>query len=308
MFEFKQLQCFVAVSEELNFRRAASRMHMTQPPLSRQIRLLEHEMQVQLFARTSRSVELTPAGSSFLPEARRLLALAANAAISAQRIARGESGLMNLGFTAGSSYSFLPKLLALTNAHLKDIDIVLHEMMTRDQIESLRTHAIDVSVLRRIFEAPNIGVACVARETMMLAVPHGHRFAKGHMPTINELKGEPFITFSPVDGPYFYELVERIFSNADVPTRYVQRLGQIHSILALVSAGQGIALVPESARALHFDRVVIRKVKMSPVYAELYLAWAKDNPNPALPLFRKVVLAQMASSFKEPGSAGSQKR
>ena len=91
-------------------------------------------------------------------------------------------------------------------------------------------------------------------------------------------------------------------------TRYVQRLGQIHSILAMVSAEQGIALVPERARALHFDRVAIRKVKMPPVYAELYLAWAKDNPNPALPLFRKVVLAQMASSFKELGSAGSQKR
>jgi len=147
MFELRQLQCFVAVSEELNFRRAASRIHMTQPPLNRQIPLLEHEMQVQLFARTSRSVELTPAGSSFLPEARRLLALADNAASSAQRIARGESGFLNLGFTAGSSYRFLPKLLAPTKAYLRDIDIVLHEIMTRDQIESLRTQAIDVGVL-----------------------------------------------------------------------------------------------------------------------------------------------------------------
>jgi DNA-binding transcriptional LysR family regulator len=295
MFDLRQLQCFVAVGEELHFRRAALRMHMTQPPLSRQIRLLEYEMQVQLFVRTNRSVKLTPAGRAFLSEARRLLALAENAAASAQRIARGDSGLLNLGFTAGSSYSFLPRLLAHTNVYLKNIDIVLHEMMTRDQIEALHAHAIDISVLRRIFEATNIEVACVAREMMMLAVPRGHRFASGRMPTLEDLKGEPFITFSPSDGPYFYELVERLFRNAGVPTQYVQRVGQIHSILALVSAGQGIALVPESARALQFNRVLIRKIKMPPVFAELFLAWAKDNPNPALPPFRRVVLKQFAT-------------
>jgi DNA-binding transcriptional LysR family regulator len=295
MFELRQLQCFVAVGEELHFRRAAARMHMTQPPLSRQIRLLEHEMQVELFVRTNRSVRLTPAGSAFLKEARRLLAHAGNAASSAQRISRGESGLLNLGFTAGSSYSFLPKLLAHTNSYLKNIDIVLHEMVTRDQIEALHAHAIDVSVLRRTFETPNLEVACVAREMMMLAVPHGHPLAAGRMPTLNDLKNELFITFSPVDGPYFYELVERLFKNAGVPTQYVQRVGQIHSILALVSAGQGVALVPESARALHFNRVVIRKIKMPPTFAELFLAWAKDNANPALPLFRRVVLKQFAA-------------
>jgi DNA-binding transcriptional LysR family regulator len=298
MFELRQLQCFVAVGEELNFRRAAVRMHITQPPLSRQIRLLEYEMAVQLFVRTSRSVTLTPAGGAFLQEARRLLALAANAASSAQQIARGESGLINLGFTAGSSYSFLPKLLAHAKTQLKKVDIVLHEMLTRDQIEALQANAIDISVLRRTFKTPNIESVCVAREAMMLAVPHGHRLAKGRMPTIQDLQGEPFITFSPVDGPYFYELVERIFSTAGAPAQYVQRLGQIHSILALVSAGQGIALVPESARVLHFDRVVIRRIKMTPVFAELYIAWAADNANPAIRLFRQAVLSQLTSSLR----------
>jgi len=281
---------------------------MTQPPLSRQIHMLEHELQVQLFVRTSRSVTLTPAGGAFLQETRRLLALAGNAASSAQRIARGESGLLSLGFTAGSSYSFLPRLLAYTNTYMKGTDIVLHEMLTRDQNEALQAHTIDIGILRLTSNTPNIEVVCVAREMMMLAVSHGHRLAKGRMPTIGDLKEEPFITFSPVDGPYFYELVERIFSSANVPTQYLQRVGQIHSILALVSAGQGIALVPESARALHFDRVVIRKIKMPPVFAELYLAWAKDNANPALPHFCKVVLAQLKSSFKESGNAASHKR
>ena len=295
MFELRQLQCFVAVAEELNFRRAAARMYMTQPPLSRQVRLLEHELRVELFLRTNRTVRLTPAGIAFLKEARRLLALADNAASSAQRVARGESGLIKLGFTGGSSYSFLPKLLAQTGTIIKSIDIVLHEMMTRDQIDALQSHAIDLGILRGPLDAPDLESASIAREMMMLAVPRGHQFAKGRMPSLTDLKNEPFITFSPVDGPYFYELVERLFKNAGVRARYVQWVGQIHSILALVSARQGIALVPESACALHFDRVVIRKIKMRPVCAELFLAWAKDNANPALPIFRKAVLRQFAS-------------
>ena len=292
MFHLRQIECFVAVAEELHFGRAAERLHMTQPPLSRQVRLLEHELQIDLFLRTSRTVRITPAGSVFLPEARRILALAANAASAAQRTARGDAGLINLGFTAGSSYSFLPRLVAHTNSSLKHIDIVLHEMLTRDQIEALHGHTVDVSVLRRVPDVTSIKFVRVAREMMVLAVPHGHRLSRGRAPTLNELEGESFITFSPIDGPYFYELVERMLKNADVHVNYLQRVGQIHSILSLVSTGQGIALVPESAKALRFDHVIIRKVKMQPVFSELFLAWKTDNPNPALPPFLKSVLRE----------------
>ena len=294
MFDLKQLQCFVAVGEELHFGRAAKRMFMTQPPLSRHIQLLEHELQIQLLVRTNRSVKLTLAGSAFLKEARQLLALAENAASSAQRIAAGQSGLLNLGFTGGSSYSFLPRMLASTNASLNNIDIVLHEMMTRNLVEALHAHAIDISLLRLTSPPNDLEFACVAREPLMLAVPSGHRLATGRMPTVKDLAAEPFITFHPIDGRYFYELIERIFQNAAVPHNFVQRVGQIHSILALVSAGQGIALVPESARALQFKGTVMRTMNMEPVFGELFLAWKADNLNPALSPFRKHVLKQFA--------------
>ena len=119
MYELKQLRCFVAVGEELHFGRAAKHLHMTQPPLSRQIQMLEQELKIELLARTSRTVKLTPAGRAFLPEARRILALTESAAIAARRIAKGESGLIRMGFTASSSYDFLPRLLALANSSLK---------------------------------------------------------------------------------------------------------------------------------------------------------------------------------------------
>ena len=200
MFDLKQLQCFVAVGEELHFGRAAKRMYMTQPPLSRHIQLLEHELQIQLLVRTNRSVKLTLAGSAFLKEARQLLALAENAASSAQRIAAGKSGLLNLGFTGGSSYSFLPRMLASTNASLNNIDIVLHEMMTRNLVEALHAHAMDISLLRLTSPPNDLEFACVAREPLMLAVPSGHRLATGRMPTLKDIAAEPFITFHPIDG------------------------------------------------------------------------------------------------------------
>jgi DNA-binding transcriptional LysR family regulator len=292
MFALKQIECFVAVVEELHFGRAAARLHMTQPPLSRQIRLLEHELNIQLLVRTSRIVKVTPAGAVFFQEARQLLSLAQNASSTAQRIARGEAGIINLGFTAGSSYAFLPRLLARTGSSMKNTDIVLHEMMTRDQIEALHGHTIDVSILRHTIEAKNLELVCVAREMLMLAIPRGHHLARGRTPTLKDLENVPFITFSPVDGPYFYELIERLLKNAAVQAKYVQRVGQIHSILALVSAGQGVAIVPESAKALRFDHIIIRKLKMPPVFAELFLAWKTDNCNPALPHFLKAILRE----------------
>jgi len=289
MFDLKQLQCFVAVGEELHFGKAARRLNMTQPPLSRHIQLLEHEIKIQLLLRTSRSVRLTAAGKAFLKEAIRILALVESSAASAQRIARGEAGLLRLGFTAGSSYSFLPKLLSATAGSLGDVHIVLAEMVTRQQVEALQSNAIDIG-LQRVSTAPDdLQMLLVARERMMVALPRHHRLSKGRLPTLGDLRAEPFITFSPRDGHYFYQLVDGLFSAASIAPRYVQQISQIHSILALVSSGMGVAIVPESARMLHFSGSVLRHLKLPPVYADLHVVWRKDNDNPALPAFIDLV-------------------
>jgi DNA-binding transcriptional LysR family regulator len=282
------------VGEELHFGRAAKHLHMTQPPLSRQIQMLEQELKIELLTRTSRTVRLTPAGRAFLPEARRILALTESAAISAQRIAKGESGLIRMGFTASSSYSFLPRLLALANSSLKGFGVVLNEMVTMQQMEALHANRIDFGLMRPPFDRRDLGVACVAREPLLLAVSANHRFATGPAPTMKDLKGEPFITFSPVDGRYFYELIEKMFRKAGVSARYVQYISQVHSILALVSAGIGISLVPETAKKLHFEGAVLRELANPPVLAQLFLVWLSENDNPALPAFRDLVLQRFA--------------
>jgi len=114
------------------------------------------------------------------------------------------------------------------------------------------------------------------------------------MPSLRDLEGEPFIMYCPQQGSYFHALVEGLFRTASIPTKYVQQLSQIHAILVLVNAGHGIALVPESARVLHFNDTVLRKIKLPPVYAEIFLAWKRDNSNPAIPRFRELVMKYFA--------------
>ena len=308
MLDLRQMQCFVAVAEELHFGRAARRMHMTQPPLSRHIQLLEHELQLQLLHRTSRSVRLTPAGKAFLQEAVRILAMVQSSAASARRIANGEAGLIRVGFTAGSSYSFLPRLLTRATASMKDVHIALTEMVTRQQLEALESNTIDIGLQRMPTAQEGMESVCVAREKMMLAIPRHHPLAKGRLPALSDLSGEPFITFSPRDGHYFYRLIDELFASASIFPRYVQQVSQIHSILALVSAGLGVAMVPESARLLHFSGSVLRQVKMPPVYADLHLVWKADNDNPALPIFTQMVRKDLALPGKASRAAGRTRR
>jgi DNA-binding transcriptional LysR family regulator len=162
------------------------------------------------------------------------------------------------------------------------------------QMEALHADRIDFGLVRPPIDKRDLDVACVAREPLLLAVSSKHRFATGRAPTMKDLAGEPFITFSPVDGRYFYELIERMFRKAGITARYVQHISQVHSILALVSAGIGIALVPETAKKLHFEGAVLRELASPAVYAQLFLVWLSENDNPALPAFRDLVLKHLA--------------
>jgi len=152
MFTFDQLAGFIAVAEELHFGRAAERLNMTQPPLSRQIQKLEKTVGAELLERDNRRVQLTPAGTAFLDEARRLLALAERAPVTARRIASGRSGLLRIGFTAASGFSILGPLLEEISAILPDVDVDLQELVTGEQIQALETGELDLGLARPPFD------------------------------------------------------------------------------------------------------------------------------------------------------------
>ena len=282
-FELHQLRCFVAAAEELHFGRAAARMNMTQPPLSRQIQLLEHVLGVKLLDRTSRAVKLTPAGRVFLLESRRILRLTESAALATRRIASGEAGTITLGFTAASGYSFLPRLLLQRASHAPNIDVALKEMVSAEQVESLLTGRIDVGLLRPPIDRSEFATLKVASEQLVAALPVGDpRLALASL-TLADFDGRPLVMYAPEGARYFNDMLTGLFKTANVTPIIVQSLSQIHSMLALVRAGIGAALVPEAAMSLHFDDVHFRPVRTMPgAPAELFAAWRSDNDNPAL--------------------------
>lgn len=283
MFELSQLRCFVAVAEELHFGRAAMRLNMTQPPLSRQVQLLERILGVVLLDRTSRSVRLTPAGRSFLIEARRILRLAESASLATRRIASGEAGRVAIGFTAASGYSFLPKLVELARERLPTVDLALREMVTGEQIEALLTGRIDLGLIRPPLNRPEFDKLRVMTEPLVAALPAGDPRLEKAVVSLADFDALPMIMYAPEGAGYFHGMLSGLFDAAGVSPLQVQHMSQIHSMLALVHARIGAAVVPEAATRLHFDGVEFRPLDITPARpVELFVAWRRDNDNPSL--------------------------
>jgi DNA-binding transcriptional LysR family regulator len=280
-FELSHLRCFVAVAEELHFGRAAARLNMTQPPLSRQVQVLERILDVELLERTSRVVRLTPAGRSFLPEAQRILRQTDIATSVARRADSGKVGALRIGFTAATSYSYLPTLVTACQRELPDIGLVLNEMVTKAQIDDLLSGQLDIGLIRPPIGRPELSSTRVLVEPLVAAVPVGHRLAQASELRPKDFEGEPLIMYSSHDARYFYDLVVWLFSDNSVMPQYAQHLVQIHSILAMVRAGVGMALVPQSAASLRYEGMVVKPIQTRrPPQAELFLVWRRDALNP----------------------------
>ncbi|MFF9839087.1 LysR family transcriptional regulator [Streptomyces sp. NPDC013740] len=284
MFSLEQLHGFVAVAEELHFGRAADRLNLTQPPLSRRIQQLEREMGVELLTRTRRSVRLTPAGRAFLADARRILELSEHATLSARRTSLGQAGTVSLGFTAVAAYSQLDSVLTAVREQLPHVDLVLREAVSSTLRAALLAGDLDLALVRPPADDPGLVTAPLSRETLLAALPAGHRLAgRAADPDVGDFDGEPFVMYSPSEARYFHEVLTGVFRAARVSPVFVQHLAQVHTVLALVRAGLGVSLVPAAAQRLRFDGVVLRPVGgLADAPVELDLAWRGDNDNPAL--------------------------
>ena len=293
MFELSQIRCFVAVAEELHFNRAAERLNMTQSPLSRQIRLLEHHVGTRLIDRTSRSVRLTAAGRSFFPEAARILRLADEAAATARRVARGESGSLAIGFTASFGYALVPGFVRHLRDRLPGISLTLKELVTGAQLEALGSNQLDIGLMRPHPAHGELQTETLGSESLMLAFPEREAAAWPKEPTLACLHGKPFLMYSPHEARYFHQLLQDCFDRAGIEPDFVEYLGQIHTMMALVSSGIGVALIPEAASRLQFEGVALRRLVMDPGRpVKMVYAYRKDNDNPILDIFRREVLTR----------------
>ncbi|TYB85372.1 LysR family transcriptional regulator [Oceaniovalibus sp. ACAM 378] len=278
MFELHQLRCFVAVASEMNFHRAAERLNMTQPPVSRQVQVLERQLGVQLFDRTRRSIRLTAAGERFYFEARDLLRRAEDAKVIARSVASGHLGNVSIAFIPIAAVPIVPIIATKLAKELPNIRIVLNEMMTGEQIERLRTGRMDIGILRRPDNKLPGEQKLLLREPYRLAVHCDHPFATREDITIQDLDDQNLLMYSPGHGRYGYELLNPMFAAKGVRPNVIQHLGQGISMLALVNAGYGMALVPDGLRQLRLENVVIRSIELPPeATADYHIVMSEDR-------------------------------
>ncbi|WP_211443974.1 LysR substrate-binding domain-containing protein [Collimonas humicola] len=287
--ELRQLRYFVAVAEERHFGRAALRLHMTQPPLSQTIQALEASLGAALFARTKRSVALTPAGQALLPEAQRLLQQAAALPDLVRRAASGESGLLALSFVSTADYSILPPLLRSFREAYPQVRIDLQEATSDLQLAQLMEGRIDAGLL--IPPLPDkarlvLDYQPVLSEPLMLAAPSGLKALRGKgRIALSSLADMPLIIFPRRISPGLHDTILGCFRAAGVAPHIGQEAIQMQTIVGLVSAGMGIALVPQSVSNLQRPGVDYHELQDQTPLVETGLAWRRDNASPVLQAF-----------------------
>lgn len=291
--ELRHLRYFVAVAEELHFGRAAERLFIAQPPLSQQIQQLERELGVPLFQRTSRRVQLTPAGAVFLREARSVLAALDFAVLSAKRAARGEEGWLGIGFAASATYDLLPAVLHDFREQFPAIELSLLELNAVEQTQALRDRSIHVGFARPAAEEADMVVGAILREPFLVALPEAHPLAGHAELDLAALVGEPFVSFPERPAPSYAQEVRRVCENAGFTPRVVQEVREMQTAISLVVAGLGIALLPASVQHLHRPGLVYRPLREPAPRTELAVVSRQDDPSPVLENFLAIVQAQV---------------
>ncbi len=255
--DLRQLRCFVAVAEEMHFGRAAERLHMAPPALSRVVRSLEDEIGATLLERTTRAVALTRAGLGFLEDAQSILSRIDTAAQSARDQSTRVTTTLRVGAIDAGMGGVLPAAIARLRVEYPDADVRITEAMTLPQIQMLRTGRLDLALLRMIDDS-EFPFEVLRQERLVVVVPDGHRFARKRQLTVCEARDEPFIIPSRRVRPYAYDLVMAYFAAADCVPRIVLETTEKPAILAMVASRIGIAFVPDWVTTLRFKGVCYR--------------------------------------------------
>jgi DNA-binding transcriptional LysR family regulator len=293
--ELRHLRYFIAVAEEGHITRAAERLGMQQPPLSQQIRALERELDVQLFRRKPRGVELTDAGTAFLERARSILEEVDRAFATARRTARGEQGRVVVGFTGSAPFHpFVPRVIRAFREMYPLVSLVLEESGSSELVQGLHNEDIDAAFIRSpVADVVGLVVKPLLEEDMLVALPAGHalaREAEDRALPLSALANEIFILYKRPGGPGLYDTIITACRGAGFSPRVGQEAPRIISTLNLVAAGLGVSIVPASLRRLQMDGVVYRRLSGSAdLKAPLILACRPGENSAAVQRFLDLV-------------------
>ena len=277
--ELRQLRYFVAIAEEGSFSRAAIRLHVSQPPLSTQIRSLEEELGAPLLARTNRGVSLTASGQVFYEEVRAILGRLENARARALQADRGDVGMLSVGFVSIADYGILPPALKSFRSQFPLAEVQLHELTTDAQIRELRAARLDLGFGLAPVEEPDLEFTSILREALVLAAPSDHPAATGDTIDLRSLAKDSFIVPPRDIAPGLYDLTISRCRSAGFAPRIVQNARQMQTVIGLVSCGMGLALVPSSVRNLKRTGVRYLQLRGRPSRIELGILRRRESAN-----------------------------
>ncbi len=301
--ELRQLRYFVTVARTRHFGRAADQLHIAGSPLSQAIRQLESHLGTPLFERTTRRVDLTPAGEALLPEAVRILESVGAAREQVSRVAAGDLGRLRIGSTALATYRHVPELVRRLGDELPGLALRFRtEMLTPALEAALTDHRIDLAVLRPpVGDDDAIATRALARERLVLAVPATWQGPGEGPVALGDLADEEFVVYS-APGSVVGAAADRACRGAGFVPRRTHEADQTSIVLALVAAGLGVALLPESVLAVTVDGVRYRDLADCDVTADVALAWRRDDPSPVL---EKALAVLGRTESTSPGEIGT---
>ncbi|MDE5052688.1 acetoin biosynthesis transcriptional regulator AlsR [Niallia taxi] len=280
--ELRHLQYFKTVAEELHFGRAAAKLNMTQPPLSQQIKQLEEELGFPLFHRSSRAVELTTAGNVFLGQITSVLNQLDRAVDTARHTARGELGKIVVGFVGTATYEILPPAIKEFRAIFPSIEIELRQLSAPNQLTALLNGDIDVGFSHPPVTNCELISRSLKTSECVFAIPKNHHLADKPAISMSDIKNEPIISLSKEAWPSLYEDFIQLCNKNGFHPNIVQESTEYQMVIGLVTAGIGIAVVPDSAKRLFNLDVLYKKFAQEQLTAEWILSYKRENHNPAL--------------------------
>jgi DNA-binding transcriptional LysR family regulator len=292
--DLRQMRYFLAVAEERHVGRAAERLHMAQPPLTRQIRALEDELGATLFVRTPKGMELTEAGQTLLDEVPNLLQLAQRARERTRAAGQGAIGRLDVGLFGSGVLDVIPRLLAQFHAERPEVKIVLHTMTKAEQLDALRERRLSVGFNRLVPPEPDLVIETVLREQLRVALPAGHRLCDAAQVRIPDLAGEPMILYPNLPLPGLAQQVMGAFAGEDTPLLIEQEVEDVLTAIALVAGGFGLCVTTASSESLRLPGVVYRPLDCAGLRdIELSCIHRRGDPSPVLAAFLAVVRRQM---------------